>query len=952
MKNDFIKIRGARVHNLKNVDLDIPKNKLVVITGLSGSGKSSLAFDTLYAEGQRRYVESLSAYARQFLGVMDKPDVDKIEGISPAIAIDQRKSTHNPRSTVGTTTEIYDYLRLLYARIGKPHCPNCGKLIAKQTIDQIIEQVLKLPKNSEIMVLGPVITGKKGEHQAVLEEMQRAGFVRVRMDGGIYPIEEALATKLDKNKKHTIEAVVDRLVLEKDLDRSRLVDSLQTALKLGKGIVVVSVRNVLVVGSAKKKQVEQLEQAKRSNKQSDITFSENFACPDCGISLQELEPRTFSFNNPYGACPECTGLGEKLEVDPNLVIPNKNLTIAEGAIFPWSRASHKVGRQGYYFWKLSELAQQHKFSLDVPVKDLPAKALDIILKGDGGKFEGVILNLERRYHSSDSEWTRAEIEQYMLVKRCETCQGKRLKPEVLAVTVEGKSIDAIVEMPVDKVKEFFLGAVKKFNAGELKISEPITKEIVERIQFLIDVGLDYLTLDRRAGTLSGGEEQRIRLATQIGSKLSGVLYILDEPSIGLHARDQQRLIDTLLRLRDLGNTVIVVEHDPQTMMASDWIVDIGPGAGKHGGKVVFEGTPAQLLKSKTLTGDYLSGRKKIQGPVSPKHPTPNTKHLIIKGATEHNLKNIDVKIPLGKFVCVTGVSGSGKSSLVSDILARALLKKFYRAKEEPGAHKEILGIEHINKVVLVDQSPIGRTPRSNPATYTGAFSFIRDIFTQTKEARVRGYSAGRFSFNVKGGRCEACEGQGVKKVEMYFLPDIYVECEECRGKRYNKDVLEIDYKGKNISDVLLMTIEESLEFFKNIPGIFDKMKTLKEVGLSYIELGQPATSLSGGEAQRVKLSTELSRRGTGNTLYILDEPTTGLHFEDIKKLISVLRSLVDRGNTVLIIEHNTDFIRCVDHIIDLGPEGGEKGGNIIAEGTPEEIAKVKKSYTGKYLKKS
>ncbi len=931
-KVDFIKIRGARVHNLKNIDLDIPKNKLVVITGLSGSGKSSLAFDTLYAEGQRRYVESLSAYARQFLGVMDKPDVDKIEGISPAIAIDQRKSTHNPRSTVGTTTEIYDYLRLLFARIGKPHCPNCGKLIAKQTIDQIIAQVLTLPKNSEIMVLGPVINGKKGEHQAVLEEMQRAGFVRVRMDGGIYPIEEALATKLDKNKKHTVEAVVDRLVLEKELDRSRLVDSLQTALRLGKGIVIIATAS------------------KTKTKNKDLLFSENFACPDCGISLQELEPRTFSFNNPYGACPDCTGLGEKLEVDPNLVIPNKSLTIAEGAIFPWSRASHKVGRQGYYFWKLSELAQQHKFSLDVPVKELPQKVIDLVMRGDGHKFEGVVSNLERRYHETDSEWTRAEIEQYMVVKRCETCKGKRLKPEVLAVTVEEKSIDAIVGLPVDKVKEFFLSAVKKFNASELKISEPITKEIVERIQFLIDVGLDYLTLDRRAGTLSGGEEQRIRLATQIGSKLSGVLYILDEPSIGLHARDQQRLIDTLLRLRDLGNTVIVVEHDPQTMMASDWIVDIGPGAGKHGGKVMFEGTPQQMLKSHTLTGDYLSGRKKIESKEA-KIVGKKTvqKYLEIKGATEHNLKNIDVKIPLGKFVCVTGVSGSGKSSLVSDILARALLKKFYRAKDEPGAHKEILGIEHINKVVLVDQSPIGRTPRSNSATYTGAFSFIRDIFTQTKEARVRGYSAGRFSFNVKGGRCEACEGQGVKKVEMYFLPDIYVECEECRGKRYNKDVLEIDYKGKSISDVLLMTIEESLEFFKNIPGIFDKMKTLKEVGLSYIELGQPATSLSGGEAQRVKLSTELSRRGTGNTLYILDEPTTGLHFEDIKKLVSVLRSLVDRGNTVLIIEHNTDFIRCVDHIIDLGPEGGESGGQIIAEGSPEEIMKSKKSYTGKYL---
>src|SRR3989344_3492688 len=932
MKNEFIKIRGARVHNLKNIDLDIPKNKLVVITGLSGSGKSSLAFDTLYAEGQRRYVESLSAYARQFLGVMDKPDVDKIEGISPAISIDQRKSVHNPRSTVGTITEIYDYLRLLFARIGKPHCPNCAKPISRQTVDQIVEQILKFPKNTEIIILGPVIKSKKGEHQAVLQEIQRGGFVRVRIDKDIYLIEEAVAKPLDKNKKHSIDAVVDRLILEKGLDRSRLVDSLETGLKLGKGIVIVS----------------QMSKVK-GQMSKDIVFSEHFACEDCGISLPELEPRIFSFNNPYGACLECTGLGEKLEVAPELVMPNKNLTIAEGAIWPWSTASHKVGRQGYYHWKLSELAVKHKFSLDEPVKNLPQKVIDIILYGENG-WEGVIPNLERRYHETDSEWTRQEIDQYMVIKKCPKCLGKRLKPEVLAITVGDRSIDNIVEMPVEKVKAFFTDSIKKFSASDLKISQPITKEIIDRIQFLVDVGLNYLTLDRKATTLAGGEEQRIRLATQIGSKLSGVIYILDEPSIGLHARDQHRLIDTLVRLKDLGNTVVVVEHDPQTMLAADWIIEIGPGAGKHGGRVVFKGTPKELVKSRTLTGDYLSGRKKVAEGLKP-YSDPQY-FLKVVGAKEHNLKNVNVQIPLGKFVCFTGVSGSGKSSLVSDILARALLKKFYRAKEEPGLHKEILGVEHINKVVLVHQSPIGRTPRSNPATYTGAFSHIRDIFAQTKEARIRGYSAGRFSFNVKGGRCEACEGQGVKKVEMYFLPDIYVECEECHGKRYNKEALEIDYKGKNISDVLLMTIEESLEFFKNIPGIFDKMKTLKEVGLSYIELGQPATSLSGGEAQRVKLSTELSRRGTGNTLYILDEPTTGLHFEDIKKLISVLRSLVDRGNTVLIIEHNTDFIRCVDHIIDLGPEGGEKGGNIIAEGTPEEIAKVKKSYTGKYLKKS
>ncbi len=963
---NFIRIKGARVHNLKNISLDIPKNKLVVITGLSGSGKSSLAFDTLYAEGQRRYVESLSAYARQFLGVMDKPDVDKIEGISPAISIDQRKAVHNPRSTVGTITEIYDYLRLLYARIGKPHCPNCGKLISKQTIDQIVEQVLKIKPGSEISILGPVIRGKKGEHTAVLQEIQRNGFVRVRLDGDMYLVEEALQKQLDKQKKHSIEAVVDRLILDKELDRSRLVDSLETALKLGKGIVIIS--------------------TKKGEKFEDQIFSEHFACEDCGISLAELEPRMFSFNNPYGACVDCTGLGEKLEVAPELVIPNKNLTISEGAIRPWATASHKVGRQGWFNWKLEEVAQKHHFSLDEPVKNLPQKVIDIILQGDhstgsgqAGKFEGVIANLERRYHETDSDWTRQEIDQYMVIKKCPTCQGKRLKPEVLAVTVGNKSVYEIVTMPVDALQQFFITLQKNLGVADKKIAEPITKEVIDRTQFLIDVGLNYLNLDRKAMTLSGGEEQRIRLATQIGSRLSGVLYILDEPSIGLHARDQQRLIDTLLILRDLGNTVIVVEHDPQTMMASDWIVDIGPGAGKHGGKVIFEGTPAQILKSNTLTGQYLSGRKSVRPePQNPKsHPPtggpnpksrrvedprlqsgqiPNSKSksekfLTVIGATEHNLKNVDVAFPLGKFICVTGVSGGGKSSLVNDILARSLLQQFYRAKDEPGAHKEILGVEHVNKVVLVDQSPIGRTPRSNPATYTGAFSFIRDLFSETKEAKVRGYSSGRFSFNVKGGRCEACEGQGTKKVEMYFLPDIYVECEECRGKRYSKEVLEITYKDKNIADVLQMTIEEAGEFFKHIPGISDKMRTLKEVGLSYIELGQAATSLSGGEAQRVKLATELSRKGTGNTLYILDEPTTGLHFEDIKKLISVLRNLVDKGNTVLTIEHNTDFIGCVDHIIDLGPEGGEKGGYIVAEGTPEEIIKNKNSYTGKHLKK-
>jgi len=955
MAKNFIKVRGARVHNLKNIDVDIPKNKLVVLTGISGSGKSSLAFDTLYAEGQRRYVESLSTYARQFLGVMDKPDVDKIEGISPAISIDQRKAAHNPRSTVGTITEIYDYLRLLFARIGVPHCPKCGRKIARQTIDQITEQVLKLKKRTEITIFGPVIRGKKGEHLGVLEEIQRSGFVRVRVDGIIYRIEETLEKTLDRKRKHNIEVVVDRLVLDKDLDKSRLVDSLETGLKLGKGIVMIN----------SKFQIPNSKLILKSKIKNDLIFSEHFACEECGISLAELEPRLFSFNSPYGACLACQGLGEKLEVDPKLVIPNPNLSIAEGAIFPWAHASHKVGRQGYFWWQLKELAESENINLDSPVKNLPKEKIDLILYGsakskkilsspsslspsESSIFEGVIPSLERRYHETDSDYTREEIKQYMVEKKCEVCKGKRLKPEVLAVTVAGKSIDQIVEMDVKGVKEFFEKISLK-EISSLKIAQPIIKEIINRLQFLIDVGLDYLTLNRKAQTLAGGEEQRIRLATQIGSKLTGVLYILDEPSVGLHARDQGRLIKTFKKLRDLGNTVLVVEHDPQTIRAADWLIDIGPGAGKKGGKIIFQGTPKELLKAHTLTGDYLSGRKKVEI-AKCSSSDDEQKYLIIRGARAHNLKNISVKIPLGKFVCITGVSGSGKSSLMNDILAKALMRKFYKSKEEPGEHKAILGVEYLDKVVLVDQSPIGRTPRSNPATYTGAFSYIRNLFSQTREAKIRGYSPGRFSFNVKGGRCEICQGQGQIKIEMYFLPDVYVQCSECKGQRFNKETLLVEYKGKNISDVLEMTVEEALEFFKNIPGLYQKLKTLYDVGLGYLELGQPAPSLSGGEAQRVKLATELSKKATGRSLYILDEPTTGLHPHDIKKLVWVLTSLVEKGNTVLCIEHNADIIRNSNWCIDLGPEGGDEGGYIVAEGTPHQIAENRKSYTGKYLR--
>ncbi|MEK7510427.1 MAG: excinuclease ABC subunit UvrA [Patescibacteria group bacterium] len=949
MEGDAIKIRGARVHNLKNIDVDIPKNKLVVITGLSGSGKSSLAFDTLYAEGQRRYVESLSAYARQFLGVMDKPDVESIEGISPAIAIDQRKGAHNPRSTVGTITEIYDYLRLLFARIGIPHCPKCANPVKRQTVDQIADHIGKLSQGTEIAILGPLVRDRKGEHRGILEEAQRAGFVRARVDGIVYRIEEALEHELDRKRKHVIEVLVDRLVVGEEMDRMRLTDSLETALKVGKGVVIVNSKSQL----PSSKQVP----SGKLKAQNDLIFSERFACEGCNISLPEIEPRLFSFNSPFGACLSCQGLGEKLEVDRKLVIPNPNLSIAEGAIFPWAHASHKIGRQGFFWWKLEELADQHGFSLRAPVKDLDKKIIDLVIQGNGD-FEGVIPWLERRYHETDSEYAREEIEKYMVEKQCEVCKGKRLKPEVLAVTVGKKSIDAVVQESVERIKEFFeeLAEIQPnrqegLSEAEHKIAHPILKEIINRLKFLVEVGLEYLTLARKAETLSGGEEQRIRLATQIGSKLTGVLYILDEPSVGLHARDQHRLIATLKQLRDLGNSVIVVEHDPQTIREADWVIDIGPGAGKHGGRVIFTGSPKQLLKSNTLTGEYLVGKRRVEAPR--RQMTGRIQHyLTIKGASEHNLKNVNAKIPLGKLVCITGVSGSGKSTLVNDILAKALFKRFYRAKEEPGKYKEIAGAEFLDKVVFVDQSPIGRTPRSNPVTYTGAFSYIRDLFAKTKEARIRGYDPGRFSFNVKGGRCEACEGQGLKKVEMYFLPDVYVECEECHGQRYNREALEIEYKAKNIAQVLRMTVEEASDFFKHIPPIAAKLQTLHEVGLGYMELGQPAPSLSGGEAQRVKLATELSKKATGKTLYMFDEPTTGLHFDDVNKLLHVLVELVVKGNTVLVIEHQLDFIRNADWIIDLGPEGGEGGGKIVAQGTPLQVAASNNSYTGKYLKQS
>ena len=941
MISKHIKVRGARVHNLKNINVDIPRDKLVVLTGISGSGKSSLAFDTIYAEGQRRYVESLSTYARQFLGLMDKPEVDSIEGLSPAISIDQRSVSNNPRSTVGTMTEIYDYLRLLYARTGRVFCHVCGQQVSRQSSTEIVNQILKL-KEEKIIVLAPVVSDQKGEHQTVLSEIKKASFTQARIDGEVYNLMSENIVSLDSKKPHKIEIIVGQFDInstDKNAAKQDLTRLVELSLDLGNGQILILLQ---------------------SGKQ--MQFSQYYYCSTCNINLPNIEPRNFSFNSPAGACPRCLGLGTKLEVDPNLVIPNKRLTLAQGAIKPWAR---NFSNQNTYWQLLKAVAEENNFSTDVPVEKIPEDKLKIIFYGSGDKayligkekmkFLGVANILEEKHRQTSSDYLRKEIEQYMRVFTCPTCKGKRLKPESLAIKLGGLNISEVTGKTIDDVLDFFKDLVKKktgeeaLTVREHKIADMVIKEIVSRLNYLTNVGLGYLSLGRCSATLAGGEAQRIRLATQLGLSLTGVVYILDEPSIGLHQRDNQKLIDTLKYLRDLGNTVLVVEHDEMTMNEADELIDIGPGAGELGGKIVSQGTPAQVTKDKnSLTGKYLSGQIKVEPPKNPRKG--NGKYLEILGAQEFNLKNIDVKIPLAKFICLSGVSGSGKSTLLLDILVKALAQKFFRSKDLPGKHKEIKGIENIDKVIAIDQSPIGRTPRSNPATYTGVFTYIRDLFAQTKEAKIRGYNVGKFSFNAKEGRCESCAGEGSVRIEMQFLPDVYVQCEECHGKRYKSEVLEIHYQGKNIADVLAMSVEEAMRFFRQHSIIYNKLKTLYDVGLGYIKLGQPATTLSGGEAQRVKLATELSRRSTGKTLYILDEPTTGLHFEDINRLLEVLNKLVDKGNTVLIIEHNLDVIKCADWVIDLGPEGGDKGGEIVAQGTPKDIIKAKKSYTGRYLK--
>jgi len=916
MKRNIL-IKGARVHNLKNIDVEIPRNRFCVITGLSGSGKSSLAFDTVYAEGQRRYVESLSAYARQFLGMMEKPDVDYIEGLSPAISIQQRTAARNPRSTVATVTEIYDYLRLLFARVGVAYCHRCGKKLEKQTVDQIVDKVLELPAKSRIQILAPVVKGRKGEYRELFAKLKRKGYVRCRVDGGLVDLDNP--GELDRYKAHKIEAVVDRLVVEPKI-RKRLADSLEIALKEGDGVVLVD-----MIGK------------------EEFLFSEKLACPECGVSYEDISPRMFSFNSPYGACSRCSGLGVKMEIDPGLLIINGELSVLEGAVGAWGEPG------GYLLVQLESLGQKRRFNLGLPFGELPQKAQDIILYGDDeNHFEGAIPNLTRRYRETESDWIRYEIEKYMAIHPCPECGGARLKRESLSVKVAGRSIHDMVKMSIKEAQDFF-GSLR-LSKKEMLIADRIVREIRERLDFLLGVGVDYLTLDRRSDTLAGGEEQRVRLATQIGSGLVGVLYILDEPSIGLHQRDNRRLLHTLHALRDLGNTVLVVEHDKQTILSADWVIDLGPGAGEDGGKVVATGTPEDIRGcAHSLTGAYLGGRKKIEVPRRRKGSKDAA--LLIVGASENNLKQIDVQIPLGLFVCITGVSGSGKSTLMTDILYRSLAEKLYSSRVTPGKHEKILGLEHIDKVINIDQSPIGRTPRSNAATYTGVFTHIRELFSMLPEARVRGYKPGRFSFNVRGGRCEACQGEGLLKIEMHFLPDVYVKCEVCKGKRYNRESLEIAYKGKTIADVLDMSVNEAMELFRPIPKIKRKLKLLGDVGLGYLKLGQPAPTLSGGEAQRVKLAKELSKVATGRTLYMLDEPTTGLHFEDVKLLLGVLTKLVDRGNTVLVIEHNLDVIKCADHIIDLGPEGGDEGGRVVCEGSPEVMARCEHSYTGQFLKR-